>query len=248
MLCAAGPPWPLARKALLKMGSSWLQLLVLLLPALSSAFLTVSPSYYSLHGGRQCLSSARSLLRSGAADSSLFTTTELEEYSKPWGIQLTQSNFFAFYRIVARHKGEIVGFSEGSVLGDVLHLDTVRIRRKAGAVADAERPWVASTGDGFQLGAVLGAYAMRYGYDKGCKRAELLCIKDFEEQHVRLVRYYKIAGFRVVKELGDSIEDFQDRLVWGGVGTLMETNVEDFLRRWTPRLRSDTPASVQKEV
>jgi hypothetical protein len=52
---------------------------------------------------------------------------------------------------------------------------------------------------------------------QGCKRAELLAIYDFEDQHKRLVRYYKIAGFTALREVGDELSSVNDRLVWGGM-------------------------------
>ncbi|CAE7436022.1 unnamed protein product [Symbiodinium sp. CCMP2592] len=68
-----------------------------------------------------------------------------------------------------------------------------------------------------------------------CKEAFLLAIYDEDKQHERLVRYYKGLGFKVIKD-AESIE-YQDQVIWGGQGTLMRTEEEDFMRRWTPVVR-----------
>ncbi|CAN0459231.1 unnamed protein product, partial [Phaeothamnion confervicola] len=212
------------------------------------------------------------------------TIKDLEEYCRPWGVTLEVTKALAFYRIVANARNvatgreDMVGYSTGFTAGELLHLDTVQIRRKNGlltapddvggatgssdrsvgdssggsnssapAAARRDIPWTRVTETGFQLGAVLGCYAMRYGFDRGCRRAELLAINDYDSQHRRLVRYYRIGGFRAVREVGDGVASFGDRLVWGGPGTLMEVDIGTFLRRWAPLMRKAT-ASVATEA
>jgi hypothetical protein len=46
------------------------------------------------------------------------------------------------------------------------------------------------------------------------------------------------AGFKVVKEVTNEIGCLGDLLVWGGVGTRMDMQVDEFLRRWGPMIRS----------
>jgi hypothetical protein len=48
----------------------------------------------------------------------------------------------------------------------ITSLYITQIRRKGSLAADKERPWIDLTATGFQLGALLGCYAMRYGYEK----------------------------------------------------------------------------------
>lgn len=47
------------------------------------------------------------------------------------------------------------------------------------------------------------------------------------------MRYYTLFGFKVVKYVGDDIQDIPARLVWGGCGTLMEADIDGLLERWT---------------
>jgi len=86
----------------------------------------------------------------------------------------------------------------------------------------------------------LMAYAMgKLASDRGLKKVEFLAIFDSELQHKNLVRYYKFIGCRKVRSVGEELaEDVPLRLLYGGVGTLMETDVEENLRRWANRFRS----------
>lgn len=50
-------------------------------------------------------------------------------------------------------------------------------------------PWAEKSDNLFQLGAVLGCAAVRYGYDRGARKVELLAIRENEKQHSRYVTY-----------------------------------------------------------
>lgn len=55
----------------------------------------------------------------------------------------------------------------------------------APAPGTRDLPWAAKTGNLFQLGAVLGCAAVRYGFDRGARRVELLAIRENDRQHSR---------------------------------------------------------------
>lgn len=71
----------------------------------------------------------------------------------------------------------------------------IQIQRKASeyepgapnapAPGTRDLPWAAKTGNLFQLGAVLGCAAVRYGWDRGAKKVELLAIRENDKQHSR---------------------------------------------------------------
>mmetsp|Transcript_40969 Transcript_40969/g.52782 ORF Transcript_40969/g.52782 Transcript_40969/m.52782 type:complete len:110 (-) Transcript_40969:307-636(-) len=44
-------------------------------------------------------------------------------------------------------------------------------------------------------------------------------------------------GFEVLREVNDNLSSFFDLIVWGGVGTLMECNSEEFLQKWYPKIK-----------
>ena len=58
-------------------------------------------------------------------------------------------------------------------------------------------------------------------------------------------RYYRRLGFATLREVGDEggMRDFADQVVWGGVGTLMEVDVRDFVARWGGAVREMAPAA-----
>lgn len=54
----------------------------------------------------------------------------------------------------------------------------------------------------------------------------------------RLVKFYTLFGFRVVKEVNGGLLDFLDMMVWGGVGTLMDAEIASVLKKWTDHMRA----------
>ncbi|KAI9180248.1 hypothetical protein LWI28_002802 [Acer negundo] len=140
-----------------------------------------------------------------------------------------------FFRITAKslETQNELGRAEGLIRvwfgGRVLHLDSVRLRRET---LGMERSI-------FGIGLFIGAVAVRYGFDSGCSTAQLLAINDSDLYHAKLVRFYKRIGFKVVHEVtGSTIGDLAHLLVWGGVGTRMDANVEDLLIKWCTRFKS----------
>ena len=60
---------------------------------------------------------------------------------------------------------------------------------------------------------IMGSWALKWAYDKGCRRAELLAVDDSEKMHAVLVALYKSFGFIVERYVGEA--NVGDRLVWG---------------------------------
>ncbi|KAL7236438.1 hypothetical protein ACSBR1_019681 [Camellia fascicularis] len=56
---------------------------------------------------------------------------------------------------------------------------------------------------------------------------------------IKLVRFYKRIGFKVVHEVtGSSIGDLAHMLLWGGIGTRMDANITELLLKWCTRFKS----------
>ena len=54
----------------------------------------------------------------------------------------------------------------------------------------------------------------------------------------QLVRFYTRIGFKAVHEVTDSgFGDYAHVLLWGGVGTRMDANVEELLVKWCTRFK-----------
>lgn len=71
---------------------------------------------------------------------------------------------------------------------------------------------------------------------KSSNKARLLAIFDSEGYSKKLVRYFKLMGFKIVKELGSSPTDLFLRLVWGGAGTLMSGECLNILNKLEKKL------------
>ena len=64
-----------------------------------------------------------------------------------------------------------------------------------------------------------------------CENARLLAIYDEDGYSKKLVRYFRLIGFRVTKEVGSSPSDLLLRLIWGGAGTLMKGNCRKIMSK-----------------
>jgi hypothetical protein len=120
--------------------------------------------------------------------------------------------------VILMEDRDLIGYTNGFVqAGGVLHCDTMQIRRFSGyyskrgkgSLQTANR--VPNPGV-YGLGMLLGGTCCLFGIEGGAKRAELLAIMDDDTQHRILVRYYKRIGFREVREVGDSLSSFGDRV------------------------------------
>jgi len=100
--------------------------------------------------------------------------------------------------------------------------------------------------DGPGISFIMGCWAINWAYDKGCRRTELLAVKDTEAMHMILIRLYESFGFTKMREVGDEGSSITDRLVWGAVGTLMEMDLNSFFAQWKPKFRVLTEVAKRK--
>ncbi|KAF5444300.1 hypothetical protein F2P56_036786 [Juglans regia] len=168
-------------------------------------------------------------------EATLPTMTEILESSKAQNLDLQLQTLGPFFRITAKslETQKELGKAEGLIRvwlrGRILHLDSIRLRRETLGMEKSI----------FGIGLFIGAVAVRYGYDCGCKTAELLAINDSDLYHSKLVRFYTRIGFKAVHEVtGTTFGDYGHMLVWGGIGTRMDANVEELLIRWCTRFKS----------
>ncbi|KAJ4834940.1 hypothetical protein Tsubulata_047375 [Turnera subulata] len=155
--------------------------------------------------------------------------------SKSQNLDLHLQTLGPFFRITARslETGNELGRAEGLIRvwlrGKILHLDSIRLKRETLGMEKSI----------FGIGLFIGAVAIRYGYDCGCRTAELLAINDTEFYHAKLVRFYSRIGFKAVHEVtGSTMGDLAHLLVWGGVGTRMDADVEELLIKWCTRFQN----------
>ncbi|KAJ9159412.1 hypothetical protein P3X46_024920 [Hevea brasiliensis] len=169
-----------------------------------------------------------------AKDITLPTMADILASSKTQNLDLQLKTLGPFFRITARSLDTLneLGRAEGLIRvwlgGKILHLDSIRLRRETMGM---ERSI-------FGIGLFIGAVAIRYGYDCGCRTAELLAINDTDLYHSKLVRFYTRIGFKTVHEVtGSTIGDLAHMLVWGGIGTRMDADIEELLIKWCSRFK-----------
>ena len=142
-------------------------------------------------------------------------------------IQVRETFGLCFFRIVVAEQklntikiwGEMKGWTYFSKQG--IQLDTLRILRNC-------PPFVSE---------IIWATTMSWALEKkNSKKARLLAIFDSEGYSKKLVRYFKIIGFSIVKEVGSSPTDLFLRLVWGGAGTLMKGDCSCILNKVEKKL------------
>ncbi|KAL1557888.1 hypothetical protein AAHA92_08422 [Salvia divinorum] len=162
------------------------------------------------------------------------TMAEIVESSRLQKLDLQLRRFGPFFRITAKslESGRELGRAEGVIRfwfgGKILHMDSMKL----------ERETIGMNKSIFGIGLFLGAMAIRFGFDCGCAKAELLAINDTLLYHSKLVRFYTRLGFEQVYEVkGGSLRDLGDMLVWGGVGTRMDANLEDLMIKWCSRFK-----------
>ena len=129
-----------------------------------------------------------------------------------WSLRLVVAQANTSGRLLLQ--GEMKGWAYGANAG--LQLDTMRVQPGAPA------------GVGDLVWAATMAWALEM---TPCRRARLLAIRDAEQQHRRLVRYFRQRGFTTVREVEAALWDLPLRMVWGGAGALMSGEVETVLER-----------------
>jgi len=116
--------------------------------------------------------------------------------------------------------GEMKGWTFSHENG--LQLDTLKVLKEAPLYV-SELIWAAT---------------MAWALEKTpCKKGRLLAIYDDEGYSLKLVRYFKLIGFTVIKEVGSSPSDLFLRLVWGGAGTLMMGDCSKILEKIENKFR-----------
>ncbi|WCJ17969.1 hypothetical protein M5689_000352 [Euphorbia peplus] len=162
------------------------------------------------------------------------TMSDILSASKSQNLDLQLKTIGPFFRITAKNleTENEVGRAEGFIRvwfnGKILHLDSIRLRRETLGMEKSI----------FGIGLFIGAVAIRYGYDCGCSVAQLLAINDSDVYHSKLVKFYTRIGFKTVYEVtGSTMGDLAHMLVWGGIGTRMDADIQDLMLKWCTRFK-----------
>ncbi|KAI5075545.1 hypothetical protein GOP47_0009621 [Adiantum capillus-veneris] len=120
----------------------------------------------------------------------LASYTDIENAASRQGLSLRLETVGPFFqvRVFNSMSKEVLGAAQGLVklwtCGRILHLDSARLNT---ASLKAKRPI-------FGIAFLLGAAAVRHGYDQKCVKAELLAIKDTDTYHSK-VKYSFLSLF-----------------------------------------------------
>ncbi|KAK6916327.1 hypothetical protein RJ641_019188 [Dillenia turbinata] len=134
--------------------------------------------------------------------------------SKAQNLGLELQTLGPFFRITATR------ITRAWLGGKVLHLDSIKLTRETLAMEKSI----------FGISLYIGAVALSYGYHCDCKKAELLAINESDLYHSK---FYTRIGFKSVHEVtGLSFGDLARMLVWGGIGTRMDADIEELLVKW----------------
>ena len=187
--------------------------------------------------------SAQTSYTTQSTSSGIADIDEITDFASRNGIDLkfTTRGLLGGYRCTGSSMADpetVVGYVEGFLRpgGTILHADKMEIGKSA-SHSLARRRNGGGGGTFLGPGLLLAYVCFLHGRECGCKHAEFLAIDDAEFQHQRLIRYYKMMGFREVRYVGEELKDIPDRLVWGGCGTLMTENIDDILTKWTRIIR-----------
>tara|TARA_Y100000589_G_scaffold310072_1_gene328096 strand:+ start:499 stop:1008 length:510 start_codon:yes stop_codon:yes gene_type:complete len=137
-------------------------------------------------------------------------------------IQMRETLGLNFFRVVVAEQnnnyvkiwGEMKGWTLPNKKG--LQLDTLKVLRNSPPLI-SELIWAATM-----------AWALE---NTPCKSARLLAIYDQEGYSKKLVRYFRMIGFTITREVGSNPSDLLLRLIWGGAGTLMSGECESILKK-----------------
>ena len=156
-------------------------------------------------------------LEKEASDSNFLLRLQIRRPLNLWTFKLVVAEEVDVSKI--KILGEMKGWAYKDATG--LQLDTMRVSSKSPA----------------GVGHLIWAATMAWALDETpCQRARLLAIFDDENQHSRLMRYFRRKKFNVVREVSSSLIDLPLRMVWGGAGSLMVGDCRETLdhsyRRW----------------
>ncbi|KGG15425.1 MULTISPECIES: hypothetical protein [unclassified Prochlorococcus] len=143
-----------------------------------------------------------SSLECQSAKAGLLLRVQLRRPLNLWTLRLVVGKYVTPEKV--KLYGEMKGWAYNSISG--LQLDTMQVSKNA------------PSGVGNLIWASTMAWALE---ETPCRKARLLAINDEKEQHDTLLRYFRMRGFSVTREVGSSALDLPFRMVWGGAGSLM---------------------------
>jgi hypothetical protein len=171
------------------------RILVIALCVLFALALSVDSfqSYRAKHSGKT-FNAKPFLLRGNAKDKDgYFTISDIEDYAKISGLTLNCTATGPLLRIEAFPTGdeELIGYLTAFIRPlpfGLFHLDTIKVKNRRQNLGYMRKNW---TIDGPGISFIMGSYALRWAYEKGCRTSQLLAVNDAPLMHAILIRLYQ---------------------------------------------------------
>ena len=121
-----------------------------------------------------------------------FDFEDIEDYAKISGLTLNCTSTGPFLRIEAFPIGEteLIGYLTAFIRPvpfGLFHLDTIKVKNRRQNLGYQRKTW---TIDGPGISFIMGSYALRWAFDRGCRKSQLLAVNDTPLMHAILIRLY----------------------------------------------------------
>ena len=122
-----------------------------------------------------------------------FGIPAIERYAKVSGLILNCTTNGPLLRIEAFPIGEteLIGYLTAFIRPlpfGLFHLDTIKVKNRRQNLGYQRKTW---TIDGPGISFIMGSYALRWAYERGCRKSQLLAVNDAPLMHSILIRLYQ---------------------------------------------------------
>lgn len=143
---------------------------------------------------------------------------EIQYYARSSGVILKDTSIGPYLRVEATAIGDIspVGYLTAFIRPwppGLMQLETIQVKNRRQTLDFKTLP---KRIDGPGVSFILGAYSLSWAKEKGCRRAQLLAVKDSEAMEKILIRLYESFGFFILKTIEDNVTE---RIVWVNYST-----------------------------
>lgn len=130
--------------------------------------------------------------RNVKSPSKIFSLDEIKHYSTLCGLDLKVGGNGPFLRIDAFpiDSDECIGYLTAFIRPIpplLFQLDTIQVKNRRQSLGFQRNGW---TTEGPGISFIMGSYALRWAYDRGCRTTQLLAVKDSDVMHKILIRLY----------------------------------------------------------
>lgn len=118
------------------------------------------------------------------------TIRDIEIYANQSGISIQTKVIGPYLRLEAINSNDqqIIGYLTAFIRPGVFHLETIQVENRRQILGYKRKGWKA---DGPGISFILGTWALRWAYEKGCTKSQLLAVDDSPKMLRTLTRLYQ---------------------------------------------------------